>query len=255
MPRFSANISMMFGEVGFLDRFAAARRAGFDAVEFLFPYDFEMDDLARRVGENALDISAFNLPPGRWQDGDRGLAALPGRAAEFAGTLKHTLEYGEALGARRVHCMAGVAPVGPAETRSFVDNLRRAGDVLGNAGIEVMIEAINPRDMPGYFLTTTEQALDLLDRIDHPMVGLQFDIYHHQITRGDVIRTIEAIAPRIAHVQIAGVPGRHEPDDGELAYGPVLAALDRVGYAGWVGCEYRPRGDTVAGLGWRARLG
>jgi hydroxypyruvate isomerase len=255
MPRFSANISMMFGEVDFLDRFAAARQAGFAAVEFLFPYAHEASDIARRVTDNALDISVFNLPPGEWAKGERGLAAVPGREGDFAESLKHTLEYGRVLGARRVHCMAGVAPGGEAETEVYVDNLRRAGDVLGAQGIEVLIEPINPRDMPGYFLTTTDQALELLDRIAHPMVGLQFDIYHHQITRGDVIRTIEAIVPRISHVQIAGVPERHEPDQGELDYGPVLATLDRVGYRGWVGCEYRPRGDSVAGLGWREALG
>lgn len=150
--------------------------------------------------------------------------------------------------------MAGIAPVTPESEARFIANLRRAGDVLGAAGIKVLIEPINPRSMPGYFLTTTAQALALLGRIDHPNVGLQFDIYHHQITRGDVIRTIESIHARIDHVQIAGVPDRHEPDTGELAYGPVFEVLDRVGYDGWVGCEYIPAGETVAGLGWRERL-
>lgn len=254
MPRFSANLSMMFTEWPFLDRFPAARAAGFQAVEFLFPYAQPVEDIAAKVGENRLETSIFNLPPGDWAAGERGLAALPGREGEFAQSLSPALEYARALGARQLHCMAGIAPVTPEGEARFIANLRRAGDVLGAAGIKVLIEPINPRSMPGYFLTTTAQALALLDRIDHPNVGLQFDIYHHQITRGDVIRTIEAIHARIDHVQIAGVPDRHEPDTGELAYGPVFEVLDRVGYDGWVGCEYIPAGETVAGLGWRERL-
>lgn len=254
MPRFSANLSMMFTEWPFLDRFPAARAAGFHTVEFLFPYAQPVEEIAAQVGENRLETSVFNLPPGDWATGERGLAALPGREGDFAESLVPALEYARALGARQLHCMAGIAPVTSESEARFIANLRRAGDALGAAGIKVLIEPINPRAMPGYFLTTTAQALALLDRIDHPNVGLQFDIYHHQITRGDVIRTIESMHTRIDHVQIAGVPDRHEPDTGELAYGPVFEVLDRVGYDGWVGCEYIPAGETVAGLGWRERL-
>lgn len=255
MPRFSANLSMMFTEWPFLDRFAAAREAGFDAVEFMFPYAEDPDAIAARVAANGLEISVFNLPPGDWEAGERGLAALAGRGDEFAAGLERTITYGRAMGARRTHCMAGIAPRDHHGEAAFIDNLRRAGDIMGRAGIKVMIEPINPRSMPGYFLTTTDQALALLDRIGHPNVGLQFDVFHHQITRGDVIRTIESIHESIEHVQIAGVPDRHEPDRGELAYWPILETLDRVGYRGWVGCEYIPAAGTLEGLGWRESLG
>lgn len=250
MPAFSANLSMMFTEHAFLDRFAAARDAGFDAVEFLFPYDHSAEAVARARSAAGVALALFNLPPGDWAAGDRGMAAIPGREAEFAASLQRALDYGEVLGTRRLHAMAGVTEV-TAENRScYVANIREAADRCAAAGVELTIEPINPHDMPGYFLSTTAQALALMDEIDHAALRLQFDIYHHQITRGDVIRTLGTCLERIGHIQIAGVPGRNEPDTGELNYRDIFRFLDTAGYGGWVGCEYRPRTDTVAGLGW-----
>lgn len=250
MPRFSANISMLFAEHAFPDRFAAAADAGFAAVEMLFPYDHDPDRLGALIDRAGLRLSVFNLHPGDWRAGDRGFAALPGGRAAAEDSARRALPYARAMGARRLHCTAGLAAPTPEAEARYVDAIRAVADILGAEEIDTLIEPINPRDMPGYFLSTTAQAMALLDRIDHPRVRLQFDCYHHQITRGDVIRSLEAALPRIAHVQIAGVPDRHEPDTGELAYGAVFAALDRVGYGGWVGCEYHPATTTLAGLGW-----
>lgn len=250
MLRFSANVTMMFAEHPFEERFTAARRAGFGGVEFLFPYRFNAVSLASALEANALGLSVFNLPPGDWDGGERGIAALEGRAAEFAEGLERAAGYAETLGAARVHCMAGLAEGAEAEAL-YVDNVRRAADRMARLGCIVMIEPINAHDMPGYFLSRTDQALELLARIDHENVALQWDIYHHRRTHGDALLAegralMDDALARAAHIQIAGVQGRHEPED----YAEIFAALERAGFAGWIGCEYNPAGSTDAGLGW-----
>ncbi|WP_298676967.1 TIM barrel protein [uncultured Lentibacter sp.] len=245
MPRFSANISMMFTELPFEERFKAARRAGFDAVEFLFPYAFAAESLADVVRDTGLGLSVFNLPPGDWASGARGLAALSGREDEFAEGLERAARYAKGMGAQQLHCMAGIAQ-GKAAEACYIANLRRAADRLARQGCKVLIEPINRHDMPGYFLHRTDQALELLQRIDHENVALQWDIYHHERTHGDALTALAEVVPAAAHIQIAGVPERHEP----LGFGALFEALDVAGYAGWVGCEYHPVGTTKEGLGW-----
>jgi hydroxypyruvate isomerase len=255
MPRFSANLSMMFQEHGFLDRFKAARDAGFEAVEFLFPYDHTPDDLEKVVVDNALEISVFNLFPGDWQTGERGLAALPGREAEFRASVARALPYAEAVGARRLHAMAGLVEPDAETEATYLNNVRYAAETLAKANLELLIEPINPRSMPGYFLSTTAQAVALIDRIKHPALRLQFDIFHHQITRGDVMQSLTDCKDMIGHIQIASVPDRQEPDTGELNYTEIFKHIDQIGYSGWVGCEYIPRNGTREGLGWLAKTG
>lgn len=245
MLRFSSNISMMFAEYPFEERFTAARRAGFGAVEFLFPYGFVPESLAGALEGNALGLSVFNLPPGNWGAGERGLAALSDRQSEFEAGLREAASYADVMRAARVHCMAGIASGAEAEAL-YIRNVRRAADVLARQGCIVMIEPINAHDMPGYFLNRTDQALELLEKIDHENVRLQWDIYHHQRTHGDALDVLPDVISRVGHVQIAGVPERHEPE----GYGPIFEALVAAGYAGWIGCEYTPRGETRAGLGW-----
>lgn len=255
MPFFAANLSMMFTEHEFLDRFQAAAAAGFDAVEFLFPYDFEADEIAARLADLELEQVLFNLPPGDWAGGDRGMAALPGRKDEFRQSVATALEYAEVLGTRRLHMMAGVADAAdPVHRTAYRDALAFAADAAGEKGIVLLIEPINTRDMPGYFLHSFEQAATLITDLGHPNVKLQFDIYHRQILHGDVLRALEQMMPLIGHVQIASVPGRNEPGTGELDDFRVLGALDELGYRGFVGCEYRPGTDTLEGLGWLDRF-
>ena len=249
MPKFSANLSMMFTEYPFLARFDAARACGFDAVEFLFPYAHSADEIGVAVQKNDLQISVFNLPPGDWESGDRGLAALSDRTA-FRASIAQALPYAKATGAKRLHIMAGLATPDASAEATYIDNIRFAADQFAAAGLELLIEPINPRDMPGYFLSTTDQALALMARIDQPAVRLQFDIYHHQITRGDVIKSLSEHFSQIGHIQIASVPERQEPDRGELNYQAVFTHLDHLGYDGWLGCEYRPHGKTEDGLTW-----
>ena len=250
MPRFAANLTTMFTERPFLDRFAAAAAAGFGAVEFLFPYDHPADAVAERLERAGLQCVLFNFPPGDWAAGERGLAALPGRADAFRRSVDRALEYARALGAPRLHAMAGV---GGGDRGLYVTNLRHAADALAAEGRALLIEPINPRDMPGYHLADWEQARAVQDAVDRPNLRLQADLYHLQIIRGDLTRLIERDIARIGHVQVAGVPDRHEPDEGEVAYPHLFALLDRLGYDGWVGCEYRPRGRTEDGLGWLPR--
>jgi hydroxypyruvate isomerase len=254
MPKLAANLSMMFTEVPFLDRFAAAAAAGFRGVEFLFPYDFEPDVVAARLQAAGLAQALFNLPPGDWNGGERGIAALAGREAEFAAAIERALLYARALACPIVHPMAGFAAFDNARAiATYVANVRSAADAFAAFGGRIVLEPINHRDMPGYFLHTTAQAVALIEQIDRPNVALQLDLYHAQISEGDLehrIRTLRAIT---AHVQIAGNPARHEPDIGEVNYDYLLSVLDEVGYAGWIGCEYRPAAGTVAGLGWAKR--
>ncbi len=254
MPRFAANLSMMFTEHSFLDRFAAAAAAGFEAVEYLFPYDFPASEVAEKLAAARLEQALFNMPPGDWAAGERGLAALPGREAEFRANVAIALEYAAALGCAKLHAMAGITAGHDraACEATYVENIRFAADALADAGITVLLEPINSRDMPGYFIAHQHEALKLIERIGRPNVSVQLDLYHAQIMDGDLTRLIEAMRNGFAHVQIASVPDRHEPDEGELNYSHLYGVLDRVGYDGWVGCEYRPRGETTAGLGWFA---
>ena len=254
MPKLAANLSWLFTEVPFLDRFEAAARAGFRAVEFLQPYEFPPAEIAARLKRHGLEHVLFNLPPGDAAKGERGLAALPGREAEFMRNVARALDYAAATGCPRIHALAGNASGAEAEA-AYVANLRAAADFLAPHGITVTVEALNSRDAPGYFLSTTGAALRMIDRIGRANVSLQFDLYHCQIMEGDLARHIRDLAGRFAHVQIAGVPERCEPDVGEVNYAYVLDLLDETGYAGWVACEYRPRAGTLAGLGWAKRWG
>ena len=254
MPRLAANLSWLFTEVPFLDRFEAAAAAGFRAVEFLQPYEFPPAEIAARLERHGLEHVLFNLPAGDAQKGERGLAALPGREAEFMRNVERALDYAKATGCKRIHALAGNAAGGEAEA-AYVANLRTAADFLAPHGASLLIEPLNSRDAPGYFLSTTGAALRILDRVGRDAVSLQLDLYHCQIMEGDLARHIRELAGRFAHVQIAGVPERHEPDTGEVNYGYVLDLLDATGYSGWVGCEYRPKAGTLAGLGWARRWG
>lgn len=250
MPRFSANLSMMFTEYGFLDRFKAAKGAGFDAVEFLFPYDHSPDEIGKAVTDNAFEVSVFNLYPGDWQAGERGLAALSGGEADFKASVTRALPYADAVRAQRLHVMAGLAEPNAANEAIYLNNLRYAADRMSETGLELLIEPISPRAIPGYFLSTTAQAVSLIDKVAHPAVRLQFDIYHHQITCGDVIYSLSQYRDLIGHIQIAGVPDRHEPNTGELNYTDIFRQIDKLGYSGWIGCEYSPAGNTLEGLNW-----
>jgi hydroxypyruvate isomerase len=251
MPRFAANLSMMFCEVPFLERFGAASQAGFEAVEFQFPYEFEPEAIARELRDHGLALALFNAVPGDWHAGERGLAALPGAGARFEAAFLRSLEYARVLKPGRVHVMAGIAQ-GTEARRTFVANLRSAAVEAALQGLVLTIEPLNCRDMPGYHLERLEDAARVIDAVGAENLLIQFDVYHAQITGGDITRRIEALAPVIGHVQIAGVPDRHEPDSGELSLGHVLAALDRAGCDGWIGCEYHPAGRTADGLGWLA---
>lgn len=255
MPRFAANLTMMYGEYPFLDRFEAAARDGFRAVEFLFPYEFPFAELAARLRGAALEQVLFNLPPGDWSAGERGLAALPGREAEFRASVDLGLRWAEVLGCPRLHVMAGVVAESSdraAMRSTYVDNLRYAAQRASAAGVALTIEPLNPRDMPGYFLTHQQQAHEIVAEVGEPALGVQMDFYHCQIVEGDLLTRLRRHLPGVRHVQIAGVPDRHEPDQGEINYPALLDELDRLGYDGFVGCEYRPRGATSAGLGWLA---
>lgn len=252
MPNFAANLTLLFTELPFLERFQAAAEAGFRGVEFLFPYEHPPDVLRAQIEQHNLTVALFNLPPGNWQAGERGIAALPGRKADFEHSLEAALEYAKATGAGRMHVMAGMVAEDerPAARDTFVRNLRNAAPVFAKHGLDLLIEPLNPQDMPGYFLSRIDEAVALLDEVGEPNLKLQFDVYHRQMTEGDVVRGLREHFPCIGHIQIANVPGRHEPDFGELNYPFLFEVLDELGYDGWVGCEYRPRAGTVSGLGW-----
>jgi len=255
MPRFAANLSMMFTEAPFLDRFALARAAGFAGVEFLFPYEHPPAEIRARLHAEGLQLVLFNLPPGDWNAGERGLAALPGRQAEFRDALSKALDYAQALSCPRLHIMAGLAPAGVARTTllaTYAANLAHAAEACGPLGIKPIIEPINHRDIPGYILNTTTEAAEIIAAIGPERLGLQFDLYHCQITEGDLVPRFERLLPFIAHAQVADTPGRHEPGTGEVNWPFVFARLDALGYRGWIGCEYRPAGATLDGLGWFA---
>ena len=253
MPRFAANLTMLFTEVPFLDRFALAAQAGFQAVEFLFPYACAASDIRQRLDANGLTLVLHNLPPGDWDAGERGMACHPDRVAEFRAGVATGLRYATALGVGQLHCMAGKVPAGVSEAvlrQTYVANLVYAAQACKDAGLRLLIEPINTYDIPGYYLNRTAQALSILDEVGADNAFLQYDIYHAQRSEGELAATITQHLGRIGHIQLADNPGRYEPGSGEINYEFLFALLDRVGYAGWIGCEYKPADTTLAGLGW-----
>jgi hydroxypyruvate isomerase len=255
MPRFAANLSMMFNEVPFLDRFALVAKAGFKGVEFLFPYDHPAAEIAARLKDNGLQQVLFNAPAGDFGKGERGMAAIPGKQAAFRDSIKLALEYATTLACPRLHIMAGLKPEGVAHdtlTAVYGANLAYAAEECAKAGVKPIIEPINHRDIPGFFLNTTDQAAAIIAAIGPEKLGLQFDLYHCQITEGDVVKRVEKHLPLIAHMQVADTPGRHEPGTGEVNWPFVFKTIDALGFRGWIGCEYRPAGETLAGLSWFA---
>jgi hydroxypyruvate isomerase len=256
LPQLAANLSLMFAEQPFLDRFAAAADEGFRAVEFMFPYEWEPGTVAEMASAHGLETVLFNCPAGDWTAGERGLAALPDRVAECREGVTHALDYARALDCRKLHLMAGIVPDGADRAVMegiFVENIRFAADLAAGDGIEILIEPINTRvDIPDYFHSSTGEAVALLDRAGRENARLQYDIYHMQIMEGDLIRRIEALLDRIGHIQIADNPGRGEPGTGEINFQTIFERLDAIGYSGHVGCEYRPMAETAAGLGWAA---
>jgi 2-dehydrotetronate isomerase len=256
MPRFDANLTFMFNEVPFLERFGEAAHAGFRGVEFLSPYDFQPQEVAARAREHRLEIVLFNAALGDWAGGDRGLGSLPGREHEFAAEISHALRYAKALACTRLHVMAGLAPAEldaperERRTRTFVRNLRFACEEAATQGVTLLIEPINPRDMPHYFLATQAQAHAIREEVGAANLKVQMDFYHCQIVEGDLAERFRHWRRGIGHVQIAGVPGRHEPDVGEINYPYLFRMLDELHYDGWVGCEYKPLAGTLEGLNW-----
>jgi hydroxypyruvate isomerase len=244
----------MFNEVPFLDRFEAAAKAGFKAVEYLFPYEWPAAELAARLKANGLSQVLFNLPPGDWAKGDRGLASIPGREAEFEAAVVAALAYAKALGCPRVHAMAGLRHMGACRP-TYIANLRKAARMAAAEGVDVIIEPINTRDIPGFFLNTTGEARAVIHEVGEPNLGLQFDLYHRAIQEGDVAMAIAEYASLTRHIQIASPPDRGEPNDGELNYGYLFRQIDASGFDGWIGCEYKPRRGTVEGLAWARDLG
>lgn len=253
MPQFAANLTMLFTERPFLDRFEAAASAGFRAVEFLFPYAYAAEDIRARLDAHGLLLVLHNLPAGDWDAGERGIACLPDRVDEFRAGVERAVAYAKVLGVKQLNCLAGKAPAGVAEAelrRTLVNNLRHAAQRLAGEGLKLLVEPINTHDIPGFYLTRTQQAIDLLDEVGADNAFLQYDIYHAQRTEGELAATLEKHLDRIAHVQLADNPGRHEPGTGEIRYEFLFPHLDRIGYCGWVGCEYKPATTTEAGLGW-----
>lgn len=253
MLRFAANLSLMYNEYGFLDRFAAAAADGFKGVEFLFPYDHSAGEIRRRLDDSGLTQALFNAPPGDWAAGERGIASLPGREDEFRRSIGKALDYVRVIGNRTLHVMAGLSIAGVDRARQravYMRNLAHAADEAASLGVTVVIEPINTRDIPGFFLNRQDQAQAICAQLDKPNLKVQFDLYHCQIVEGDLATRLRRDMPRIGHIQVAGVPERHEPDTGEVNYTYLLGVIQELGYAGWIGCEYRPAGATSAGLGW-----
>jgi hydroxypyruvate isomerase len=258
MPKLAANITMMFNEVPFLERIQAAAQAGFKAVEFLFPYDHDAQLIAGELTRHAVKNVLFNMPPGNWEAGERGIAALPGREQEFRDGVAKAIAYAKALGTPSVHAMAGLPPADADLDQcraTFIKNLRYAAQQCAQHNIDLLIEPINQRDMPGYFLSRQDQAHAIREEVGEPNLKVQMDFYHVQIMEGDIAMTFRKFQSHVGHIQIAGVPERHEPDTGEVNYAYLFRLLDELGYDGWVGCEYRPAKGTVQGLGWMRGLG
>jgi hydroxypyruvate isomerase len=254
MPRFAANLSMMFNEVPFLDRFEAAAKAGFKGVEFLFPYDHAPAEVAARLKGAGLKQTLFNVPPGDFTKGERGIGGVPGREADFEKGIATALTYAEALGCPLLHVMAGLTYHG-SNRPTYVKNLKKAAKLAAKQDVTLLIEPINTRDIPGYLVNRTTDALAIIAQVGEPNVKLQFDLYHRQIMEGDLVMAIREYGAISPHMQLANPPDRGEPDDGEINYRTVFKEVDASGFKGWIGCEYKPRGDTVKGLAWAKNLG
>ncbi len=258
MTKLAANLTMLFTELPFLERFEAAAKAGFKGVEFLFPYAFEVDQIAQKLAANKLELVLHNLPAGNWEAGERGIACHPERAAEFKEGVATAIRYAKALGVAQLNCLAGIVPAGVTQQdahKTLLSNLKYAADQLQAAGIRLLIEPINTFDIPGFFLSHTKQAVEIIRETGSGNLFVQYDIYHMQRMEGELINTIKANLPLIKHLQLADNPGRFEPGTGEINYRTVFAQLDEMGYQGWIGCEYKPKAGTVEGLGWRAAHG
>jgi len=253
MPKLAANLTMLFNEVDFLDRFEAAAKAGFKAVEYLFPYPYPKEQLVEKLAQHGLIQILHNLPAGDWAKGERGIACLPQRVGEFQDGVGKAIEYANALGCKQVNCLAGIAPADVAAEKvrdTFATNLRFAADKLKAAGIRLLIEPCNTRDIPGFYLGHSEQALAIIEQVGADNLRLQYDIYHMQVMEGDLAPTIQRNLERIAHMQLADTPGRNEPGTGEINYPFLFQFIDKLGYQGWIGCEYKPARTTVEGLRW-----
>ncbi len=253
MPKFAANLSFLFAELPFLDRFAAAASLGFKAVEFISPYDYPPEEIATHLQRHSLELALFNAPYSKSPGGERGMAALPDRRDEFVFTFDRALLYAEVTGCQRIHVLSGVWPEGRDRREGeacYIDNLRWCSDKAARLGVTLQVEPLNGRDAPGYFIGTTEQGMDIVRRVGRENVRLQLDLYHRQMTEGDLSEAVTSLVGWYSHIQIANVPGRHEPDDGEVNYSHLFQLIDEVGYQGWIGCEYRPRTTVIAGIGW-----
>jgi hydroxypyruvate isomerase len=257
MPKFAANLTMLFTELPFMQRFEAAAKAGFEAVEYLFPYPFEKKELAAALRANGLQQVLHNLPAGDWDKGERGIACHPDRTSEFREGIAMAIDYATALGCPQLNCLVGKVPAGvstEAAHKTVVENLRLAAGELEAAGLRLLIEPINIFDIPGFFLTRTDQALALIDEVGSSNLRVQYDIYHAQRMEGELCNTLSKNLARIGHIQLADNPGRGEPGTGEINYPWLFKHIDSIGYDGWIGCEYKPRTDTVDGLEWRQAL-
>jgi len=253
MPKFSANLTMMFNEVDFLGRFERAAKAGFQAVEYMFPYEWPKEQLAAELDSHKLEQVLFNLPAGDWAAGERGIACIPGREGEFKDGVESALAYAEALQCPAINCLVGLIPAELAPDkvrRTLVDNLQFAAAALQKKGVRLLIEMLNHNAVPGFYLVRTQEALRLLEEVNHPNLMLQYDVYHMQIMEGNLIDTMSTHLSRIGHIQIADNPGRHEPGTGEINFPNLFDAIDAAGYKGWIGCEYVPAGTTEEGLRW-----
>ncbi|MBS0315729.1 MAG: hydroxypyruvate isomerase [Proteobacteria bacterium] len=257
MPKLAANLTMLYNEVPFLDRFALAARDGFKAVEFLFPYAFKAEEIRKQLDANGLQLVLHNLPAGNWDAGERGIACHPDRTSEFREGVAQAIGYAKALGVGQLNCLVGKAPAGAADAqlrKTLVENLRYAATELKKAGLKLLVEPINTFDIPGFYLHGSAQTLSVLDEVGSDNAYLQYDIYHMQRMEGELAATMQKHLPRIAHIQLADNPGRNEPGTGEINYAFLFGHLDRIGYDGWIGCEYKPAATTEAGLGWLKQL-
>ena len=256
MPKFSANLTMLFTEVDFLDRFAKAATNDFTAVEYMFPYDWPAQQLQEKLRQHNLEQVLFNLPVDGWAAGERGIACIPGREEEFQENVGRALDYAKVLECPRLNCLAGLTPNGVEQDQvrtTLVENLRFAADEFAKENITLLVEALNSRDMPGFHLVGSKESVDLIKEVDRPNLRFQYDIYHMQRMEGELINTITGLGEIIGHIQLADTPGRHEPGTGEINYENLFKAIDASGYEGWVGCEYIPAADTEEGLGWLAK--
>jgi hydroxypyruvate isomerase len=258
MPKFAANLTMLFNEAPFMERFALAAQAGFEGVEYLFPYDFDKDAIRAELDKHGLTQVLHNLPAGNWAGGERGIAVLPDRVDEFREGVAKAIDYATTLGCKQINCLSGIAPAGVPDSvlrSTFVANLKLAAGELAKHGIKLLIEPINHFDIPGFYLNTPDQAASIIAQVGSDNLYIQYDLYHQQRTEGELIGTFKKHQAQITHVQLADNPGRNEPGTGEIAYPFVFKTLDALGYDGWIGCEYKPRTTTQEGLGWLTEIG